>query len=201
MQQLFTGGTFALGDPASVAPPVAWAAQLPGVTLRNFGINGGTLFQFNTNPAQPRGFDALVTAAPSLVAFSFSINDVRGGLDQATLVTRMRTVINALRAALPNTDMVLVMPNSFLLNDVSGHNYVTPAGAAQLYTDRMRLAYRALTDEWPNVEVFDSQALVFGEVSVAASALMGDQIHPSPLGQHTRFTRMLDLIALTNPCR
>lgn len=139
-----------------------------------FGVN------FFLNEPSRTILPAAIAAAGDLYIVSFGINDVRvGEFEQTGLTNNLRLAINALRAALPNADFVLRMPNSFLTTDVGGTQYVQPNTMAQAYTDAMRAAYRSLDNAWPNVVVYDSQKLLFGEVVQATSPFMADQIHPS----------------------
>jgi lysophospholipase L1-like esterase len=201
--QLFTGGAITTGDPSSVSAPARYSGELPGVTFLNFGSNGNTLASFIANPAATRGFNAVVAAAPNLIYLSYLINDVRqGATSLAQAITLLETAINMLLNALPGTDIVLVMPNSFTTNDVGGFNYVTANGvfsgmtvaeAAQAATDILRNAYRSVADRWPNVLLFDSQANVFPDTCVASTAttLMTDQIHPNVTAQRIRLDMLV----------
>lgn len=157
-------------------------ARLSGVNNTWLGANGNTLSQFLINKQPGYGLDAAIAAQGDLYVFSYGVNDVRAGsTDQSELITMLRQAIDGLRNAVTNADFLLWIPATFLLTDF-GQHYVVPNSAAQAYSDILRNAYRAIADEWPNVAVFDSQAKIFGEVSLAANPLMQDQIHPSPDG-------------------
>lgn len=193
--QLFTSGAIAVGDPDSLPAPAKFVAAVPGTAWLNFGINGASLSAYALSPGTRRGQDALIAAGPDLIVFSYGINDVRQGrTSQATLTDELRTAVTTLRAALPSADIVLRMPNSFLTTDVNGTGYVTPTTSAQAYSDALRGAYRALAGEWPNVAVYDSQALLFEETSQASSPLMLDQIHPSLQGYGQTLAQIMEII-------
>lgn len=165
---------------------------LSGVDMQWFGANGNTLANFVSNQWPEIAVHAVIAAHPDLIVFSYGINDVRqGGTGEAALTAYVRQAVQAFRSALPNTDIVLRMPSSFLTTDVSARGFVMPNSAAQAYTDILRNSYRALANEWPNVALYDSQALLFGETSPPASPLMADQIHPSAAG----YARAIDQIA------
>lgn len=192
--QLFTGGAITTGGPSSVAVPARYAGECPGQTWYNFGRNGGTLADFNADPATANGLNAIIAAAPDLPIISYGINDVRqGATSSAQLAGMLETIVNALLTALPNCDIILRMPNSFTTNDVGSAGYVTTTGlfsgmtvaeAAQAASAILRDAYRSLIGRWPNVAVYDSQKNVFPETCVASTAtgFMADQIHPNVTG-------------------
>jgi hypothetical protein len=89
------------------------------------------------------------------------------------------------RAILPNADLLLRMPNPMLISNISSHNFVTdgstvnPAGLAQVYSTAIRRIYLSFVGRYPNVDVLDVQAEVFGTRSVASHPLLVDQLHPS----------------------
>lgn len=160
---------------------------MTGANILDHGENGYTLRAWLDEPAK---LAALVTAAPHLVVASWLTNDVRLGLcDLATAKARLTEFVNAVTAALPSTDILLLVPNPLLTTNVSSLNYVqssggtiNPAGAAQTYTEIMRDAHLALAGTWAHVAVADLQADVFGTICRATHPLIADQLHPSPSG-------------------
>lgn len=161
----------------------------------DFGNNGASLqsilTNYDNNDTSAKSLRALIALAPHLIVFCFGINDVRTGTTtKAQLVARIIRAVDILRAALPNTDIVLRIPNTLATNNLGGANYVTgptgaadinPAGAAQAYSDIMRQAYLSLRGRWANVTVLDIPRLVFGTKSIATTDTnqYTDQLHPA----------------------
>jgi len=87
------------------------------------------------------------------------------------------------------------MPNSFLSMDISSYGYVVPNGAAQGYTDILRLAYQAVATT-RRLALYESQALLFSETSFPSSPEMLDQIHPSRLGYRQMLDQIMEIIGL-----
>lgn len=127
--------------------------------------------------------DAVIAAAPDLIIFSLGINDIRQGLKTAAEIKAgIISYINTLRAALPNCDFVLRTPNSFLSDDPGATGWLTPLSSAQLYSTQLRDTYGSLSNQWPNVVVWDSQDSLFGRTSrplASSLGLMKDILHPS----------------------
>ena len=158
-------------------------SPLNGTTNLFFGANGNSLANFNTNAPSPFGINDVIAAVPDLIVFSYGINDVRlGATTQAQLTALLKTAVNKFRTALPNCDIVLRMPNSFLTTDVSAFGYVSPNASAQAYSDILRNAYLSLENVWPNVVVYKSQLVRFPSVCPATSPYMNDQLHPTFAG-------------------
>ncbi len=168
---------------------------LYGVTDADFvnqGNNGLSLEGYLAGSGGTYTLANAYAAAGDLYVISYGINDVRLGLtSQAQLTARLTTLVDLLRANVPNADIILRIPNPLLTEDVGGNHWVTsaggtvnPAGAAQDYTDRMYYAYKALENKWPNVVIWDTQRLIFGRTSdtLANSVYMVDQLHPNQLG-------------------
>jgi len=151
--------------------------------MPNFGNNGSTLVSWLSTPTGAFGLNNLVTANPDLIIFSYGINDVRtNSVTKDQLKALIITAINNIRAALPDADIILRMPNSFRIPTtqlyIQQGAYPSLAAAAQAQTDILYYAYKELENYWPNVEFFNSQDLIFGRVSLATSNLMTDEIHP-----------------------
>jgi lysophospholipase L1-like esterase len=152
----------------------------------NGGSNGAGLNHFlavgGGGCAYP--YSQLLTDAPDLIVFSFGINDVRtGAFDQAGLTAEMVTAITNIQRDLPNADIVLRIPNSFLTVDDGAHR-VTPNSSAQAYTSAVRGAYLSFLGVYPHIVVYDFQNSPFGVTCQATSPLMADQLHPSTVGQN-----------------
>lgn len=169
------------------------SARLNGTIQVWQGSNGNSLAGFLVR----QELQDAIAAQGDLYIFSYGINDVRlGTTSQETLTANLKTAINAIRNAVPNADIVLRMPNSLLAGDTSGAFYVKPntPDAAQAYTDILRNAYRSVGNEWPNVALYDSQALLFGELVQPASQWMVDQLHPSFKGYTTILDQLAEII-------
>lgn len=142
----------------------------------------------------------LVSDAPDLVVFSFGINDVRTGTyDQAGLEAGIEACVERILNGLPDTDVVLRVPNIFLTTDSgsgSPFNFVSPQTpeACQAYTDMLWGAYMSFEGAWPNVVVADLQTAVFGRTAVASSPLMANQIHPSANDAASGYARISDFL-------
>ncbi|WP_321797126.1 SGNH/GDSL hydrolase family protein [Burkholderia sp. BCC1988] len=164
-------------------------SPLYGVTNLWFGSNGNTLYNFLHGTPAGFGIGDVIAAAPDLIVLCYGINDTRqGATSQAQLVTMLKQAVNTLLAALPNTDIVLRMPNSFLTTDPGGFGYVVPISNAQQYSSILQGAYLALENVWPNVPLVKIQGDVFPEVCPAAGTLWSNQIHPSVAG----YERIID---------
>lgn len=164
-----------------------------GRHIINRGNNGSTLAAWLADPTK---LAALVADAPNLIIADWLTNDVRlGAITQVAARALLVQFITAVQAALPNTDILLRIPNAFLTADVSSLHYVqgppgdgsniNPTGAAQSYSTLIRQAYLSLEGAYPNVAIADVQAEVFGTICRASHPLMADQLHPSPSGSTT----------------
>lgn len=166
---------------------------LAGVTVNWFGANGNTLSNFVSNLPAGKGINDVIAAAPDLIVLSYGINDVRlGTTSQTQLIALLKSAVNTLRAALPNCDIILRMPNSFLTTDVGAAGYIVPNSSAQAYTDINRNSYRSLRNYWPNVVVYDSQDSTFSPVCPTLSLYMTDQLHPTAAG----YSAIMDAVAV-----
>ncbi|MCZ2837125.1 cellulase family glycosylhydrolase [Modestobacter sp. VKM Ac-2985] len=160
----------------------ATSGALAGVVAANvemFGIAGHTSEGYW---AEATVGGPVTTFSPDLIVYSMGINDVRFGATTSTLVSRMITEIDAIRADLPNVDLILRIPNSICTD--GGDGSITSAQAQQ-YSNTMRNAYLQLTNRWERCAVWNSQDKVFGRRSrtfTATEGLMYDQIHPSGAG-------------------
>lgn len=161
-------------------------------------------------------YDSGVTTAKSLrwsiaqmdgkagvVEHRWGINDLR---EQTRTVDQLRAdlirLIDIWRAAQPQIEHILVVPNALLADNVGNANYVrdsptgtiNPAGLAQTISERFRAAYLPLTDRWPDVTVFDTQAVVYGTKAIAynGNGFMADQLHPNARGQQAEIDWMVE---------
>jgi lysophospholipase L1-like esterase len=156
---------------------------LAGVNILYYGANGNTLANFLNNQPAGFGLSSIVALAPNLIIFSYGINDVRqGATSEPQLEAMLIQAVDELESALPKTDIILRLPNSFLSVDVDGNGYIVPNSAAQAYSDELAQAYRALAAHWPNVVLYDSRKTLFSDTCPPSSPLMLDQLHPSLLG-------------------
>jgi hypothetical protein len=160
--------------------------------MPNFGANGMTLSFWLATPTAANGLNNIVAANPDLIIFSFLINDVRQNLVDVTLGKAMLIqAIESIRAALPNTDIVLRMPNSFSIPTTNFYvkltgpyaptgGYSSLAVAAQAQSDVLYQIYFQLKDYWDNVYMYNSQDLTFGRTAIALpNILHSDELHPS----------------------
>jgi lysophospholipase L1-like esterase len=177
-----------LGFAATFAAATGIGSGLRGMTndASHFiigGSSGKTAHNFLTDGTYTYPYTRLVTDAPNLIILSFGINDITILLStQAQFVADMTAIVNRIQTDLPNADIVLRMPNSFLS--------VGPMTTPQIYTDTIRNAYLSLVGVWPNVVVADLQTNVFGTTCPASSDLMAnsgnpqfDQAHPGAAGE------------------
>jgi endoglucanase len=119
---------------------------------------------------------------PDVIVYSMGINDVRYGNSLATLITRLTTELDTIRAALPNADLVLRIPNSITTDGGDGS---ISAAQAQTFTDMLRNAYLRIAGRYTNCRVFNAQDSIFGRRSTTLAGtrgLMYDQIHPAGPG-------------------
>lgn len=154
---------------------------LAGVTAANIVMRGVAGAETNGLWNNAAIGAPTVTQNPDLLIWSSGINDVRFGNSTATLVSRLIAEIDLIRAALPNVDLVLRIPNSMTTD---GDGTIT-AAQAQTFTDSMRNAYLQLVGRWTNCVVWNGQDQVFGRRSRALAntdGLMTDQLHPSGPG-------------------
>lgn len=150
--------------------------------ILNFGENGASLAAFLSDIVG-YGISATIAEQADLYVISYGINDVRlGYTSEDQLVALLVDAVDRIRAGAPNADIVLRVPNSLLTTDVDGFGFVQPNSNAQTYSTILHNAYLRLLNRWPNVVVFDAQEVVFGTVSLPASPLMINQLHPSSAG-------------------
>lgn len=200
-QQLFTSSVGGFANILSATPGTDYISYLfnyPGgptanVTHGNFGLNGGTLSNYLANVNLGYNLADIVNFVPNLIVFSYGINDVRLGLtSKATLIANLKIAINALQAALPNTDIILRMPNSLLYDAANTSSYIdapTSLIKVQGYSDILRQAYEELKGYFVNCYVLDTQS---GEGAIFSKSCQttpgyymssaNDALHPSGEG-------------------
>lgn len=170
---------------------------LHGVSsILNYGENGASLSAFLSNSVT-YGITAALSAQADLYVISYGINDVR--LGQATedqLVYMLKRTVFLIQASVPNSDIILRMPNSLLSDDINGYGYVQPNANAPVYSTILRNAYKRLENKWDNVVVFDAQGLIFGRESPSSSVHMADQLHPSSSGYTLLAKALVELIGV-----
>jgi lysophospholipase L1-like esterase len=169
-------------------------------SILNYGSNGASLAaMLNGQGAFPVG--AVIAAQPQLLVIRGPlINDVRLGGSSLEAATRLlRTALERIRAGSPATAILLTTENSLLTTDVNGSGYVQPNAAAQAYTDILRGAVMAMKDRSPNVAVVDIMFLEYGTVSLPASPLMFDQLHPGETGQRLEADLIASIIGKPRP--
>ena len=186
---------------------------LAGVTHMWFGASGEHMSRFKNNLTSPStvAIAQVIAANPDLIVFCYGINDIRdGGTTYEMARATLLIVIQQLRAALPNCDILLRMPNSFVTTNIDGLNFVpsthgftgmTQAQAAQAAVNILRDTYRAAQNLWPNVVLLNTIGDVFPEICPATSPLLRDQIHPSncvagatPATNQSGFGKIIDAV-------
>jgi lysophospholipase L1-like esterase len=158
------------------------------------GNNGMTLGQWFGDPALacPYNRNRLVADSPDLIEYSWLVNDIRQGGMGTTLnacvaagIAQLQALIDWTRTTLPDADILLRIPAPFLTTNVGANNFVTdgstvnPTGLAQVYSTALRRMYLHFVGRYPNVDVLDTQAEIFGTRCVSTHPLMIDQLHPS----------------------
>lgn len=141
-----------------------------GVKFSNV-MNGTSVFNINWLTAQT--FDLLVVC--------LGINDVRDGSTNAAQISTMLTnLVSAVHTARPNANIILWTPNSFLSNDPTSSNYITPnISFAQQYTDVVWNGYNGVVGNWPTYVAHVDKQQVYGRVcQPGPTSLMQDVIHP-----------------------
>jgi len=178
-------------------------APMYKVTNGAFGSNGNTAANFLAsvgNTAINLGFEQVVSFAPNLIIYSYGINDVRlGATTQAQLEAIISSTVEAFQTRLPNTDIILRMPNHLCYDSVTLTLYLgagTTYAQTQSRSDALRLAYRAMIAKYPNVYVLDTQSgegAIFSEkVPTATNIYMSDCLHPNIIdGQGAIFREVL----------
>lgn len=166
----------------------ARGAEFDGMASANFVNHGNTGFglaDFKNHtlgvggaPVPVNTWAATVAAAPHLIVASWGINDVRGG---GTTEAQMRALlvwfIEKAKADLPNTDLVLRIPNPMV---TTGGSFISGITAEEA-NRRIREAYLSLIDSYAHVQVIDTSP-VFGTATLPTSWIMSDQLHPTPQG-------------------
>jgi lysophospholipase L1-like esterase len=174
---------------------------LEGVATANItsrGRNGKSVAEWIANTAW---VDEVVADDPDLLIVSLGINDIRLGLTStATLAANLESFVETLISRMPDADIVLRTPNSFLSDDTAATGFVSPVASAQAYSTALREVYAGLKNRWPHVVVWNAQDRLFGRVSRTLAnslGLMKDIIHPSRIiGYHLLADRMVhDVIA------
>lgn len=151
--------------------------------MPNYGSNGQSIVNFITDSGT-KGLPALLASDLDLIIFSYGINDVRQNfLTKNQLRDTISYVINQIRAAKPDCDVILRMPNSFNIPTTDVYikqgSYASLVEAAQAQSDILYNAYLELENKWDNVVLFNTQDLIFGRTSEPmTTALHSDEIHP-----------------------
>ncbi len=165
--------------------------------VMNYGSNGASLAALlNGQGAYP--VSSVIAAHPDLLVIRGPlINDVRGGRTTlAQAIALLDTALQQIRAASPRTAILLTTENSLLNADPGGQGFVQPAAAAQQYTDILHAAVMAFDGRYPNVEVVDIMAALYGTTSPQTSPWMADQLHPNEAGQRAEAELIIQIIGL-----
>jgi hypothetical protein len=183
---------------------------VPANGIVALGYNGMSLAVWLSDPTL---LAALVAAAPSVVIACWLTNDIRTGalgLTTAAIraagATRLRQFIDAVKAALPNTIIVLRVPAPYLTVNTAGFDFITdgsavnPAGLAQIYTDGVRYANYDAAKSRPGVLVYDPQTRLFGTTSPTATGLyFANQIHQNQVGYEAEADDFANWVSAERP--
>lgn len=154
---------------------------LEGTTILNYGNNGATVDAFMADGVT-YGITAAIAAAADVYVFCYGINNVRLGSDNATtLEPKIKAAIDALRAGVPTTCILLREPNTFLTTDPTSSGFVSPLGSAATYSGYLGTVYNNLANYRPDVVLLSTRRLVFN-TTPATSGMMQDIIHPNDTG-------------------
>ena len=161
---------------------------LEGTEIINMGKGGTTINWFLTDKSDQIGTAIAYNA--NIYTLCYGINDVReGNCTKETLIANLKTCVDRLLAETQGS-ILLITPNTMLLNDVGGYNYVVPNLSAQVYSTLLKEAYIELNAMYASdrVQLVDMQELIFGSTCVnkADTPFMSDQLHPNTLGQRCR---------------
>jgi hypothetical protein len=158
--------------------------------IYNKGLVGGTLVGALADNTL---YNLCANPTPDLIVIRGNlINDVRTGttsLDQArSLIRRM---LDRVTGCAPQADILLTTENSLLSTDPTGMGQIVPLSSAQAYSTILHDAVMSFAGAYPQVTVYDMQSALYGLTAQATTALMKDELHPSPVGR----TAEADLIA------
>lgn len=189
-----TGGKlYILGD--STADPTTYAVSLYSALATEQAAGGylqGTTIVADGQVGVKAGSLNLTAVSASnakLIFYCMGINNVRiasDGETEASLRAKIITEVDAIRAAVPGADIMLVTPNS-LLQPTSTPNFnVEPPSNAQPATDILYNVYNGLRNHWSHTQSLDKQTAIFGRTVQVAdfTTLMSDHLHPAGDGQN-----------------
>lgn len=170
--------------------------QVTGSIL-NFGNNGASLAAM-LHPNAPYSAQLVCEQKPDLLIVRGPlINDVRLGTTNLAEATQLeRTALDMFHACIPNAAILLTTENSLLTTD-TGEHWVQPNADAQSYTNIMHDAVMAMNGIYPNVDVVDVMAEVYGTTSPSTSPYMANQLHPGAAGQNVEAQLLLKIIGTT----
>lgn len=158
----------------------------------NYGVNGNTLSNF-VNNAGTKGIASAISENADMYIICYGINDVRtGNTSQQQIENYLKEAVEKILLE-TNAFIVLRTPNSFLLDDIGGYNWITPLSNAQLYTDMLWNAYESFRGKYGRVSVLDMQTLIFGRTCtlLGNTQYMANSLHPNSLG----YKNIADVIA------
>ena len=177
------GNAFTYSLPNAPALGVTEAQGTVTGSILNFGNNGATLAAMLGGAPYPASLvcaekpDLLIIRGPL-------INDVRLGLTDLEKATALeRQMLDMFEKCVPHAAILLTTENSLLTTD-TGQHWVQPNSDAQSYTNILHDAVMSMKGGYPNVDVIDVMAEVYGTTSPASSPLMANQLHPSAAGQN-----------------
>ena len=157
---VFIGDSIIAGYPYSSLienPPVTsqtTTAQLAGTIADQYGVDSSFTFQNmgwsgqTTAQILSRFSTDAVNLHPNWILLEGGVNDVRGGLSQATIVANWTAMLNAASSAGISVGMLLILPATSLSN------------AQCTEVDSTNAALVTLAASYPNVVVVDARPLV-----------------------------------------
>jgi len=161
----------------------------------NHATNGSTLLDYINGAGVYYALSASISITPSTFqrgkthkfVICYGINDVRtGACDQATLIARLNTCINTIKASRPDAEIILHGPNMLCTDGASVtatgiFSGMTGAQAAQNATDILYNAYASFVGDARVKAVVQKQDIT-GRTSISVAATGGsmlDQLHPA----------------------
>ena len=172
-----------------LGPLASWEEQylcvegeLPKTSYRVFGASGNTLREFTQQHPLGAAFGDVIAYGPDLIVFSYGINDVRfGHCSTGQLTVLLTRVVDGFASALPNSDIIMRMPNGLLGTgaNIGWSEGSTAQKAATAYSDILQHAFENVAKARPDVLSYDTRELFFDKPSIEGRSYMADDIHPS----------------------
>lgn len=169
----------------------------------NYALNGQKLQNFVAGTTTGATVSDIAAFDPDLIIFSYGINDRRlNERSKAEIKSDLLTAISMMQSAMPDADILLVMPNSLIYDSANSPVYIdAPVSLSKVqgYSDDLRNAYLEI-DVPDHVYVMNTQQgkykLFTEKVNTLAlkGAMNGDALHPSNYGYLVRFSYIAAVI-------